>query len=127
MIITLPYPPTNNLYYRRVGSKTLLSRNGRDYREQVALECIAQGASAVPGRLSVCIVAHPPDRRRRDLDNLPKGILDALQYAGVFEDDGNIDQLIVSRGDVVPGGSVSVTVQERLPANWLAIERALRR
>jgi len=55
----------------------------------------------------------PPDGRRRDLDNLQKALCDALQHAGVYADDSQIDRLDVQRGPVVPGGKVIVQVTER--------------
>jgi crossover junction endodeoxyribonuclease RusA len=56
--------------------------------------------------------AFPPDRRRRDLDNLAKPTLDALEHAGVYEDDSQIDLLIIRRQDVVHGGRLEVSVTE---------------
>jgi crossover junction endodeoxyribonuclease RusA len=44
--------------------------------------------------------AFPPDRRRRDLDNIQKPVLDALQHAGVYEDDSQIDLLVTRRRDL---------------------------
>ncbi len=64
------------------------------------------------GRVSVSITVHPPDRRRRDLDNLLKGPLDALEHAGVYLDDGQIDRLEIERGDVMRGGRVVVRIEE---------------
>ena len=52
------------------------------------------------GRLRVEVVAHAPDHRRRDLDNLHKATLDALEHAAVYADDGQIDDLRIRRGDV---------------------------
>lgn len=54
--------------------------------------------------------AFPPDRRRRDLDNLQKPVLDVLQHAGVYEDDSQIDLLITRRREVVPEGRLLVDV-----------------
>jgi crossover junction endodeoxyribonuclease RusA len=56
--------------------------------------------------------AFPPDRRRRDLDNLAKPTLDALEHAGVYEDDSQIDLLIIRRRDVVDGGRLEASVTE---------------
>ena len=56
--------------------------------------------------------AYPPDRRRRDLDNLLKCTQDSLAHAGVYEDDSQIDVLVVVRCNPVPSGRVTVRLQE---------------
>jgi crossover junction endodeoxyribonuclease RusA len=56
--------------------------------------------------------AFPPDRRRRDLDNIQKPVLDALEHAGVYEDDSQIDLLVTCRREVVPGGRILVMVEK---------------
>ena len=62
------------------------------------------------GRIALAMDAFPPDRRRRDLDNLQKPVLDALQHAGVYEEDSQIDLLITRRREVVPEGRLLVDV-----------------
>jgi crossover junction endodeoxyribonuclease RusA len=57
------------------------------------------------------ITAHPPDKRRRDLDNILKCLLDSLTHAGVWDDDSQVDELAVIRGEIVPGGKVKVVVE----------------
>ncbi|WP_287416611.1 RusA family crossover junction endodeoxyribonuclease [Oceanithermus sp.] len=111
--ITLPWPPSVNRYWRNINGRTLVSREGRAYRAAVLSEVLLQGAAQhYRGRLRMVIVAHPPDRRRRDLDNLVKAIQDGLEFAGVFDDDGQIDDLRVVRAERVPGGRVVVEVEE---------------
>lgn len=112
VVLTLPWPPTVNHYWRRVGAKTLISERGRQYREAVAQAVMLAGHPRVNGALRVRIEAWPPDRRRRDIDNLLKSVLDALEHAGVYEDDGDIDDLRIVRRDMSPGGAVRVTVEE---------------
>jgi crossover junction endodeoxyribonuclease RusA len=112
-IIELPFPPSVNHYWRRVGPRTLISRGGRRFRDAVAGVLAAQGVAPLLGRLSVQVIACPPDRRKRDLDNLPKALLDALQHGGAYLDDSQIDRLEVERGSVVPGGKVIVVLKER--------------
>lgn len=99
MNLTLPWPPSANRIWRsprrgKFAGRVLLSREARQYRADVAL--VARGR-AEHARLAVGIRAFPPDRRRRDLDNLCKAALDAMVKAGVIEDDGRIDVLLVSR------------------------------
>lgn len=97
-VFALPYPPTVNSYWRRVGAKTLISRAGREYRKAVASRI--RVVEPYTERLSVHVRAYMPDRRRRDLDNLPKAVLDSLVHAGAFADDEQIDRLTIERGPV---------------------------
>jgi crossover junction endodeoxyribonuclease RusA len=112
MIIILPYPPTVNTYYRHVGYRTLISREGRAFRRNVCALLAGSGPRKPPsgGRIALCMDAFPPDRRIRDLDNLQKSVCDSLQHAGVYEDDSQVDLLLTQRRDVVPGGRLNVRV-----------------
>ena len=107
--LTLPWPPSLNRYYRNVAGKTLISAEGRAYRKAVADQVLIQrGSKQYAGRLSVAIVAHVPDKRRRDLDNLFKGVFDALTHAGVWLDDSQVDELSIKRGPI--GGMLKIEV-----------------
>jgi len=64
------------------------------------------------GRLALTIIVHPPDRRRRDLDNVLKGVLDALQHSGLIADDGNIDLLAIVRANPIQGGRLAVHLSD---------------
>ena len=55
-------------------------------------------------------MAFRPDRRRRDLDNLLKALLDSMTHAGVMQDDALIEDLRVYWADEV-GGMVKVTIE----------------
>lgn len=113
LAITLPWAPSVNHYWRHVGSKVLISRDGRIYRNTVAHACMLQRvANGLTGRLSVRITACPPDRRRRDLDNMLKSCLDAVTHAGVWLDDSQIDSLTIVRGEVVTLGVLMLEVSE---------------
>lgn len=52
----------------------------------------------------------PPDRRKRDLDNLTKALFDALTHAGAYLDDCQIDQFTMNRSEVIKGGKVNVFI-----------------
>ncbi len=108
----LPFPPSVNHYWRRVGPRTLISRGGRRYRQDVTRRLRSRSVLTLRGRLHVHVIACPPDRRRRDLDNLQKALLDAMQHGGAYLDDSQIDRLDVERGPVVRGGKVIVTITE---------------
>lgn len=111
----LPYPPSINSYWRSIGrGRVILSAKGRAYRVRSGEALAEQGVARErrPERLSVALLAQPPDRRVRDLDNILKPLLDCLTTHAVIADDGQIDDLRVLRGQRVDGGRVWVRLSE---------------
>ncbi len=98
--IALPYPPSMNHLWRRVGNRTLKSEGGRIYEERCAK--LVWAALREPdtwhpsGPLCLLLMVHPPDRRRRDLDNVLKASQDAL-CRGLAVDDSTIAELHIYR------------------------------
>jgi len=117
VVLYLPWPPTVNNYYKvtRHGQR-YLSAKVREYRDDVC-EAIAEQA---PG-LHLCdpifmeVFLFPPDRRKRDLDNYMKGLLDGITGAGLWEDDSLVDQLHIYRGEILSGGSVKIELTDAGP------------
>jgi crossover junction endodeoxyribonuclease RusA len=66
--------------------------------------------AAIDFPVSLSVVLFPPDKRKRDVDNYLKGLLDALTHAEVWTDDSLVDQLAVYRGAVIPGGQVFIKI-----------------
>ncbi len=110
----LPFPPSINHYWRRVGTRTLISRAGRAFRVCVCSLLAAQGIEPLGGPLAVQIDVYPPDHRRRDIDNLQKALLDALQHAGAYHDDSQIISLSITKRGPTPGGKTVVRIQKLL-------------
>ena len=114
-MVVLPYPPSLNHLWRRVGHRTLKSAEGRAYHERCAtLVKLATGSPHTwqpTGRLCLSLRVRPPDRRKRDIDNTLKGLIDAV-CAGWGVDDSTIDELHVWREPAVRGlpGQVIVCV-----------------
>lgn len=115
LVLVLPWPPSVNHYWRHVVrgkfAQVYISAEGKAYRSAVAVCVRAAGiAGPLAGKLSVELLATMPDMRTRDLDNLPKALLDALTHAGVYGDDSQIDRLVVARAGVASPGSVEVRI-----------------
>lgn len=112
--IVLPYPPSVNSYWRHLANgRTLISQKGRIYKFAVARAVMScRGAKQFKGRLQVRVQLHPADRRKRDIDNSMKALLDGLQSAGVYEDDSQIDRLMIERRGIEKGGVAVVTITE---------------
>lgn len=88
----------------------VISERGRKFLKEVKLTVGA--VTAQVGRLRVDIEVYPPDRRKRDIDNVCKATLDALAKAGVYQDDSQIDVLLITRMGIVSGGCLEVKVQK---------------
>ncbi|HFP5147949.1 TPA: RusA family crossover junction endodeoxyribonuclease [Escherichia coli] len=107
----LPYPPTENTYWRRHGNTYFISEAGKRYCRDVALVVSQQRLKLnLSGRLAIRIIVEPPDKRRRDLDNILKAPLDALTHAGLLIDDEQFDEINIVRGLPVCGGRLGVNI-----------------
>lgn len=116
--IVLPWPPTVNHSSgpTQTGGRYLTPEH-KAFRNEVALRAVAASSPNFGNaRLAVEIHLTPPDKRKFDLDNRLKAVLDALQLCGVYDDDSQIDDLRVVRGNVIiPGeGSAVVHIQRRV-------------
>ena len=112
-LIELPYPPSNNRYYRHNRGRTHISAEGKAYRDAVA-EIIKLMLLDIetPLPLRLRIECHMPDRRRRDLDNLQKAAFDALTKAGFWLDDSQIVDYRVIKMPVLKGGKLVIKITE---------------
>lgn len=109
LTIDLPFPPSSNTMYRNFRGRMVLSPKGREFKAQVA-DIVAYGQYRIEGRLSMFISIASPTKRKFDLDNRIKPIQDALQDAGVFDDDEQIDSLTIVRQEPVKGGRCTVVI-----------------
>lgn len=113
-VLWLPWPPSNNVYWRRYGNATTIGPDGKAYRKAVCSFFKDKlGVRFGDKRLSMSMTLYAPSKRRFDLSNYWKCIEDSLVHAGVFDDDSQIDEQSASRGMVIPGhGRVVVTIRE---------------
>ncbi|WP_347245365.1 RusA family crossover junction endodeoxyribonuclease [Thermogutta sp.] len=115
--IDLPYPPSVNRYWRNVNGRMVLSREGRRYRQAVwdllFVKRYLFGLGRFSGPVSVSLRIHPPDQRKRDLDNVLKAIFDALQGGGIIQDDVQIREVHAAFAEPVENGKVIVEVSQR--------------
>lgn len=111
--VRLPWPPSVNHYWRTAvicgRAQTYMSAEGKAYRQFVAAAWLAI-RKTFTGRLAVRIDAVMPDNRNRDLDNLCKAVLDALQHVGAFADDSQVKLLIVETDRTEKPGWLDVTI-----------------
>lgn len=120
MILTLPFPPSVNSYWRApnrgpLAGRHLISADGRRYQSSILasiLEAQRRYPVALVDDVSVDLVLFPPNRARRDLDNCFKALFDALTHAGIWKDDSQVKRLTACWGPVVSGGRVEITISD---------------
>lgn len=115
----LPFPPSTNHFQGQRNGKRFLSAKTKLFRLQVSEEVSKSNLAPLAQALEVFIALYPPDKRKRDIDNYIKQTLDALQHAGVFEDDSQIYHLDIIRRQPIKGGKCKVVILESQEINDL--------
>lgn len=84
-------PISVNAAYRNVPKigrvKTTKYKN---WQKDVGAQLSIQGLEKVCGEVEVSIFCRRPDKRKRDIDNLVKAVLDLLVAHNLIEDDRNV-------------------------------------
>ena len=91
----LPFPPSvNGLYTNVPGKGRVRTAAYRRWATAAGWEInrVRRGEPII-GPVSIGIDVRRKDRRKRDLDNLAKGVIDLLVKMGVIADDRQVDEL----------------------------------
>ena len=94
--VFLPFPISVNRIWRGSGRRVYKSPLYVAWIEEVDWIIKLKKFKKITGEFKTTIVLHPPDKRRRDLDNFVKCLLDAAQRNGLIEDDSFNRLLLVS-------------------------------
>lgn len=136
--LSLPWPPSVNDYYGsrthyngakcpacKKGAHAFVQRYirppGRIYGERVAtvVEKTVTDWDLLPltGDLFVSLTIHPPDRRKRDEDNLFKALWDSITTAKIWQDDSQVKMKLLQTGELdrQRGGRIELYVREIPP------------
>jgi crossover junction endodeoxyribonuclease RusA len=110
--LNLPIPPSVNTYYRNFRGIMVLSKAGRQFKAAVQDYVVEHnipkfGASKV----KLTMVLRPRDKRKIDIDNRIKAVLDSLEDAGVFDNDWQVDHIEMIRGTPVKNGAIHVLIE----------------
>lgn len=116
--LTLPFPPTVNHMWGFAGKRKYLKKEAHEFRRIVQEACV-EAKAKIHGRIAIYIALYPPTKRKFDLDNRIKALQDALEHAGVYLNDEQIDTIICVRRDVVQGGMCKVILVENDKADQL--------
>jgi crossover junction endodeoxyribonuclease RusA len=110
--LELPYPPSINHYFKRRGIRTFIGAEGMIFRKQVCIVLMAAKVRPMAGILAMKVRVYPPDRRKRDIDNIQKPLLDALEKGRAFFNDCQIKHLTIVMKEPIEGGKTIVTIRK---------------
>jgi len=127
--LKLPFPPSTN-HYKKVGA-LVKTKTGKMYQKRVnSRETVAfyyqvymiskmnmpsewlKFACSDEITFEVCVDLYPPNKRRYDLDNRLKVLLDSFVHAHIIKDDSQITRLVVEKMDNIEQGQVIVRIRE---------------
>ena len=77
----------------------------------IVARTVKLGGVGIACRLKAHLDIYPPDRRKRDIDNAQKCLLDAMEKAQLYLDDNQIKDLHSVMREPVKGGKVIVTLE----------------
>lgn len=116
----LPFPPSVNTMFptdKRTGRR-FVSDDYKKWRTEAGWALKSQNPQRTEGHVHVDIIIVRPDRRKRDLDNLTKALMDLLVDHGVIEDDSKVTRTQSSWSSAdLSGVSVCVTGKLKQKSN----------
>lgn len=114
--LTLPLGPSDNGYYTVARGRKILSAAGRAYKEEVGWIVKQLKLKKLEGDLWIVARFFPASARRFDATNRAKALHDALNDAGLFDDDSQIKDAQQKTDRITKGGRVEVLIGE-IPKN----------
>ena len=92
----LPWPPSINMAYRAVNNRVIRSEKGRKFQDRCS-EILKEEKEIYPDEdLFFMIELFPPSRRKYDVDNYGKVVIDTIPW---FADDSQITALVILKGE----------------------------
>ena len=92
-------PPSVNAYWKKTRSGgRMVSEEARQFKKDFIYSVRERGVTGKPSkkRIELHLDLYFKDKRKKDIDNYCKGILDSMSGL-IFEDDEQIDKLIINK------------------------------
>ncbi len=96
LFLTMPWPPSVNNMYSRSSFGVYMTDKARDFKKthswHICNQAVTQLSKSLPitETVELIISAYPPDKRKRDDDNIHKILSDILVQSKVLKDDSLI-------------------------------------
>ena len=110
-VVTLPYPPSVNRLWRYTSRGVYRTKHYTGWLKEAGLRIT--NPPYLTGPIYLQIEACPNDKRRRDLDNIIKPLLDCSEHNRVIKNDSQIVELRVAWNHGIEKGTVDLIFNER--------------
>lgn len=114
--ITLPFPvPLSSLTGNSASSGRKMTERYKAWRKEAGWLLKQQRPHKFKGEVEICIEIRPPDKRKRDGDNLVKSVFDLLTAHCVIRDDNLsiIAKHSVERVDDIDAPECRIVIRDR--------------
>jgi crossover junction endodeoxyribonuclease RusA len=112
-MIVFPWPDSRLSPNKRFDRRQLIAVKG-EAKDAAFIITKENKVVVIDADLQLTLTFYPPDRRKRDLDNLYatfKAYQDGM-FLALGIDDCKIERVILQRGNPIPGGQVFVEIVE---------------
>src|SRR5512147_2723677 len=110
--LNLPWPPSVNAIWRKNKRSVYRSSKYVSWIKQASWIAKLGKHQPIKGEFSATIILNPPDKRRIDIDNRVKVLLDLAQKVSLIDDDCLCRLLVVSYGEGESGAKLTLAPWE---------------
>lgn len=108
----LPTPPSVNRLWRVTGRRMYRSRQYTDWINEVTLALETERRPEIDYPFNIEIIVGRPSRRRMDIDNRAKAVMDVLQHCKVIKDDCLAQRVTMMWDNELEGAKVTIWAAE---------------
>lgn len=108
-IITVPFPPSINRLRTVARGRLITSKVYRDWTVLASSQARLQRPQRIAGHVSVHISLNIGSKRKYDIDNFAKALLDLIdKHLDLIDNDNLVDRLLIDRQGVPVGATIHV-------------------
>lgn len=110
--LELPWPVSLNAYYRIRQNRIMVTAEARNYRQKACFLAYRLRRAFWHDKIYLKIEAYPPNKRKFDIDNVLKCLIDSLQEAKIFENDSQIETILIEKKEIQDPAKVIISISK---------------
>lgn len=113
-VYTLPTPPSVNALYRITGRRMYRSKKYMEFISDCEQALAGKDRPAIDFPFNIEIVVGRPSKRRMDIDNRAKSVMDVLQHLDIITDDCLANRVMMMWSNDIEGCKITISSAERV-------------